>query len=152
MGILHAQGGRIDKAKQLFEKHLNDDARPAAYNNLGNIYLLNAKYEAAMSHYLKALFATPDDGAIYLNLGIAYHKMSDRAKTDEMLDRAYSELGSYRQMCSALGMKLDGSENEEVRSLLREAEKRVLQRRTRPLGTRATEADSKQLPLYWKKR
>ena len=152
LGITHAQAGRIDEAKQVFEKYLNDEAASAAYNNLGNIYFLTAKYEAALSHYLKALEAAPGDGAIYLNLGIAYDRMGARAKTDDMFDRSYSELGSYRQMCYALGLELDGSAHEAVRSLLREAEKRALQRRTRPLGTRAAESDSKQPPLYWKKR
>jgi len=150
LGITYAQRGMLDKAEQGFNKHLNDDASAAAYNNLGNISLRRGNYKEAENHYLKALKADPSDGAIYLNLGIVYAVADEDKKAEAMFDRALHELGSYAQMCYALGIKLDGLDYKEVRVLLRRAEERASPR-TRPLGVRG-KLDSKQSPLYWKRR
>jgi len=151
LGITYVQRGEFDKAEQVFSKHLNDDASAAAYNNLGNISFRCGNFQEAEKHYLKALKDDPGDGAIYLNLGITYAIADEDKKANAMFDRAFRELGSYAQMCYALGIKLDSLEHEELRSRLRETENRALQSRTRPLGIRAM-PDSKQLPLYWKRR
>jgi tetratricopeptide (TPR) repeat protein len=149
LGITYVERGELEKAEQVFNKHLDSDARAAAHNNLGNVSLLNSEYQEAVSRYVEAIKADPD-GAIYLNLGIAYF-IAGENKATEMFDRAYNELGSYAQMCYALGIKLDGLEHKKVRSLLRKAEARALQSRTRPLGTRAIKPGEK-LPLYWKRQ
>jgi len=151
LGITYAQRKELDKAEQVFNKHLNDDASAAAYNNLGNISLRRGNYQGAENRYLKALKADSGDGAIYLNLGIAYAATGEDEKAKTMFDRAFSELGSYARMCYALGIKLNGQEHKEVRLLLRETEKRALQNINRPLGVRAM-PDSEHLPLYWKRR
>jgi tetratricopeptide (TPR) repeat protein len=152
LGITYAQGGVLDRAEQAFNKHLNGDARAAAYNNLGNLYLFKSKYPEAVSHYLKAVEADPGDGGILLNLGIAYFVTGEEDNVvNEMFDRAYSALGSYAQMCYALAINLKGPDHSEVRLLMRKAEERALQNRTRPLGIRAL-PPNKPLPLYWKRR
>ncbi len=151
LGITYIQQGKLDQAELVFNKHLNDDVSAAAYNNLGNISLRRGNFEEAESRYLEALKADPGDGAIYLNLGIVYTVAGKDKKAEAMFDHAFLKLGSYAQMCYALGIKLGGPEHKEVRLLLRGAEKRALQSRTRPLGIRAM-PDSKQLPLYWKRR
>jgi tetratricopeptide (TPR) repeat protein len=151
LGITYAQRGELELAEQVFNKHLSDDASAAAYNNLGNISLRRGNYKEAESHYLNALKADTGDSAIYLNLGIAYAVADEDKKSEAMFDRAFRDLGSYARMCYALGIKLDGLEHKEVRLLLRGAENRALQSRTRPLGVRAM-PDSEQLPLYWKRR
>jgi tetratricopeptide (TPR) repeat protein len=151
LGITYVQHGEYEKAEQIFNRHLNDDASAAAYNNLGNISIRRGNYKEAESRYLEAIKTDPGDGAIYLNLGIAYTIANEDKEAEAMFDSAYSELGSYAQMCYALGIKLDGLEHKEMQLLLKEAENRALQSRTRPLGVRGV-LDSKQLPLYWKRR
>ena len=149
LGITYVEHGKLEKAKQVFKKHLDGDAHATAYNNLGSISLLNSKYQEAMSRYVEAIKADPD-GAIYLNLGIAYF-ITGENKATEMFDRAYNELGTHAQMCYALGIKLDGLEHKNVRSLPRKAEARALESRTRPLGTRTIKPGEK-LPFYWKRQ
>ncbi|MBC8231528.1 tetratricopeptide repeat protein [bacterium] len=151
LGLTYVYRGNLGKAEQVFKNHVNSDASAAAYNNLGNISFRRGNFQEAEKRYLKALKDDPGDGAIYLNLGIAYAVADEDKKANAMFDRAFRELGSYAQMCYALGIKLDSLEYEELRSRLREAEKRALQSRTRPLGIRAM-PDSKPLPLYWKRR
>jgi tetratricopeptide (TPR) repeat protein len=151
LGITYVQRGQLDKAEELFNKHVNSDASAAAHNNLGNVSLHRGNLQEAESYYLKSLEADPGDGAIYLNLGIAYAVADEDNKADAAFDRAFVQLGSYARMCYVLGIKLNGLEHQEVRSLLQQAEERALQSRTRPLGIRARPDNSKNQPLYWKK-
>lgn len=59
LGITYVQRGDLDEAEQIFNKHLNDDASAAAYNNLGNISLRRGKFQEAENRYLKALKDDP---------------------------------------------------------------------------------------------
>jgi tetratricopeptide (TPR) repeat protein len=151
LGITYVQRGEFELAEQIFNRHLNSDASAAAYNNLGNISFRRGNYKEAENLYLKAIEADSGDGAIYLNIGIVYAVAKEDKKAEAMFDRAFRELGSYSQMCYALGIKHDGLEHMEVRLLLREAEERVLQNKTRPLGVKGL-LDNKRMPLYWKRR
>jgi tetratricopeptide (TPR) repeat protein len=150
LGITYVQRGELDRAERIFNNHLNSNLSAAAYNNLGNISLGRGSSQEAISRYLKALEDDPGDGAIYLNLGIAYAVEDENKEAAAMFDRAFEQLGSYARMCYVLGLKLDSLDHKAVRWLMQEAEERALQSRTRPLGIRA-KPDGEQLPLYWKK-
>jgi len=153
LGITSAHLGKLQKAEQIFSEHINDDnvdIAAAALNNLGKISLRRDKIGEAVQHYQSAKEIDPSDSAIYLNLGIAYAIKNKDKEAAAMFDHAFRELGSYAQMCYALGMSSDSQDHKEVSDLLREAEGRSLKKRVRPMGSRAA-LDNKQLPLYWKR-
>jgi len=153
LGITYARCGKLDMAERTFRRHLEGELRAAAYNNLGNVYLCRHKLGEAEDFYFKALEADPDDGAIYLNLGVAYTVAGEEGRAEAMFDSAFCRLGSYVQMCYALGISLGGPDRGGIRSLLREAEERALNYRTVPLGTLgAGPRGTDDIPLYWKRR
>ncbi len=69
IGILFAKYGVYSVAAEYFMKAINLDKNyTSAYVNLGNIYLLNDKYEKAIKYYNKVLKLEPKNKKVLLNL------------------------------------------------------------------------------------
>ena len=70
----------------------------ASYNNIGNVYDSQGKYEEALEYYQKDLDITvrlvgqdhPDVAGSYKNIGIVYGKKGDRAAATEISTKTYN--------------------------------------------------------------
>ncbi|MDR0418700.1 MAG: tetratricopeptide repeat protein [Prevotellaceae bacterium] len=63
-------------AVENYQKAINlDPTNEGAYNNLGNVYHVQGKYNQALEMYQKAIELRPDYANAYYNLGIVYDDM-----------------------------------------------------------------------------
>ena len=118
-------------------------------NNAANVDLLMGNLQQALAKYTQAAKWAPDDGGIYLNIGIVYSKLGDEQKSIEFLERAYTKLGSYAVMCRILNLDEENIFYREVDTLLRKAIQHSTEVLSTALGTRIIERS--QYPLYWKR-
>ncbi len=59
---------------------------PRAYNNLGNAYVKEERYEEAIEQFNKAKAIRPNDAGTYYNLGIVYGKLGLFDKANEQFE------------------------------------------------------------------
>ena len=141
---------RMDDASKVLDQLLAKyPDQPVLLNNAGNVDLLAGNPQQAVARYAKAAERAPDDGGLYLNMGIAYHKLGDEDRSIESFGKAYTQLGSYVAMCRLLNLDAESRFYEEVDSLLRKAVRRTTDIFTVALGSRSL--TKSQYPLYWKR-
>ena len=141
---------RLEDAAKVYEQLLQEyPDQPVLLNNAANVDLLMGNIELAAEKYSRSADRAPDDGGLYLNMGIAYDKLGDEEKSMEYLRKAYTKLGSYIAMCRLLNLDEESRFYEEVDSLLRKAVRRASEVFTVALGTRSLKKS--QYPLYWKR-
>jgi Flp pilus assembly protein TadD len=104
--------------------------------------------EKAVERYALAVSRAPDDGGLYLNMGIAYHRMGDKAKSIELIGKAHTKLGSYVAMHNTLNMDRENAAYGEIDSLLRQASHET-GISSIALATRSLTGSG--YPLYWKR-
>jgi tetratricopeptide (TPR) repeat protein len=87
LGILYAEHGYSDNAREEFEKVLKNDPENAfALNNLGNIHFLDDNYQAALEKYREAEAELPDDAEIKINLALTYYRLGNIEKAQEKFE------------------------------------------------------------------
>ncbi|MDD2928889.1 MAG: tetratricopeptide repeat protein [Sideroxydans sp.] len=78
VGIILAKIGDRKEAMKYFDKVLSLDAKNAsAYNNRGNLYMIDDKYQDAVKAYDAAAKLSPKDAHILINLARAYKRLGD---------------------------------------------------------------------------
>ncbi|MBA3023436.1 MAG: tetratricopeptide repeat protein [Gammaproteobacteria bacterium] len=78
VGIILAKIGDRKEAMKYFEKVLSLDAKNAsAHNNLGNLYMIDDKYQDAVKAYAAAAKLSPNDAHILVNLARAYKRLGN---------------------------------------------------------------------------
>jgi tetratricopeptide (TPR) repeat protein len=77
LGVLYARFGLYDRAEKEFQKALAKTELAAALVNLGNIYFLKEKYEAALDYYERADAREPDNATVLLGLARVNHAMEN---------------------------------------------------------------------------
>lgn len=146
----HIEKEEMAEAAGVFDQLLNeypDD--PLLLNNAANVDMLMGNPQQAVMRYTKALEFSPDDGGLYLNLGIAYHKMGNQEKSMEALGKAYTKLGSYLAMRRELNLDQDSIYYDEIDSLLRRAVRHTTEEFA--ISLRARSLAKTKYPLYWKR-
>jgi len=141
---------RLEDAAKIFNQLLDEyPGQPVLLNNAANVDLLMGNLQQAVTKYAEAADRTPDDGGLYLNMGIAYYKLGDEDKSLECLGKAYTKLGSYMAMRRLLNLDEENRFYEEVDNLLRKAVRRTTDVFTVALGAKSLTKSA--YPLYWKR-
>ena len=130
---------------QLLGKYPNN---PVLLNNAANVELLMGNVEQAVEKYALAVNRSPDDGGLYLNMGIAYHKLRNKAKSIELIRKAHTKLGSYVAMHNMLNLDKADEAYEEIDSLLRQAGQGT---GISSVALAARSLTRSPYPLYWKR-
>jgi len=146
----HIAKDRLEDAARIFRQLLAEyPNEPVLLNNAANVDLLMGNVQQAVAKYAQAVDHMPDDGGLYLNMGIAYHKLGDEDKSLEYLGKAYTKLGSYMAMRRLLNLDEENRFYEEVDTLLRKAIRPTTDVFTVALGARSLKKSA--YPLYWKR-
>ncbi len=141
---------RMEEAAEVFGQLLGKYPEdPVLLNNAANVDVLMGNMQQAVKKYVQAAEFSSDDGGLYLNMGIAYHKMGDEERSMEALGKAYTKLGSYMAMRRELNLDVDNMFYDEIDSLLRKAVRHTTEEFTASL--RARSLTKSQYPLYWKR-
>ncbi|HUU27726.1 MAG TPA: tetratricopeptide repeat protein [archaeon] len=75
-GMVFIQEGRLDSARERFERALSlDRDLVAAYANLGEIYLRQDSLDQALNHFKRVLREVPPDWPLYNNLGQVFDRL-----------------------------------------------------------------------------
>jgi tetratricopeptide (TPR) repeat protein len=146
----HIAEDRLEDAAKIFDQLLAEyPNQPVLLNNAANVDLLMGNVQQAVGKYAQAVDRTPDDGGLYLNMGIAYHKLGDEDRSLGYLGKAYTKLGTYMAMRRLLNLDEENRFYEEVDNLLRKAVRRTTDVFTVALGARSITKSA--YPLYWKR-
>jgi len=82
--LLKAEEGRLEKAEREFQAYLaRFPNHGSALNNLGNIYLLQKRYEEAEIQYKKAIEADSKVASTHANLSLLYAYFPQRLRIEE---------------------------------------------------------------------
>ena len=145
----YVEQGELEDAATTFDQLLSKyPNNPVLLNNAGNVHLLMGNTRQAVEKYSLAVARAPDDGGLYLNMGIAYHRMGNEAKSIELIGKARTKLGSYVAMRNMLSLDKGDAAYKEIDNLLRQA--------SRSAGISSVALAARSLakspyPLYWKR-
>ena len=87
LGVLYAQYGLVDEAKEVFEEVLAENDHYPAMVNLANIYYLEEELPAALSLLERAATIRPDDRAVLLAMTRINHEMGSYARVRALYAR-----------------------------------------------------------------
>jgi tetratricopeptide (TPR) repeat protein len=175
LGIIYAQNGQRDRARQEFVKLLEEPAgRAAALTNLGNLAFLDGKVEDALESYEQAAALDAKDAGVLLNQGLALKQLGRSAEAEKVFAAAVQMAGGVEKASYLLGLpavedtgrgKVSKMTADEVRQMLLKAKSGVPAATTtakpaesntkvtsRPGGARAAEVAVGEQNLYWKDR
>ena len=99
--VTYAKAGNVDAAIAA----LQGISTAAAYNTLGNAYLLKNDLPKAQEYYQKALALTTDDGGIYLNFGLSRYLAGSPDDAVESFQVAISKYESREKAMEVLGLE-----------------------------------------------
>jgi tetratricopeptide (TPR) repeat protein len=105
-GVTFALGRDWTRAESVFVGVLSlapDDAR--AYNNLGNLQVLQGRPEVALAFYDRAAEADPTDGGIRLNRALVMLIQGDSAAASAEASAAIREVGGEGEALRLLGVR-----------------------------------------------
>jgi len=177
LGIIYAQNGQTNEARQEFVKLLEEPTgRAAALTNLGNLGMLDGDVDVALENYTQAAALDTADGGILLNLGIAYNQAGKDDAAADAIARALTKTGGPERAQYLLGIRSDSDtskgkvsklSNEELKAMLNKAKAKVpaagatptpaqktgsTQVVSRPGGARAADVSVGATSLYWKEK
>ena len=89
MGIIYAERGQLDKAKEVYEKSVAADPRFAdGWMNLGAISAQMGNFPEAIRYFEEALKYDPENVRLLTMLGSAYRDIGQADKGQPYLDKA----------------------------------------------------------------
>ena len=115
LGIDQLGNNELYAARQnfLFIINMNDsmpapqqqarELRPAAFNNLGVVDMLEGNFNAAIKNFLQAIELSPDYSEAYFNIGVVYNKMGTLKKAEEAFLKAIELDPEYGRAHYSLG-------------------------------------------------
>ena len=173
LGIIYAQNGQAESARQEFVKLLEvPRGRAIALTNLGNLAFVEGELEEALKSYQQAAALDDNDAGILLNQGLAFKFLGLTEEAEKSFAAAVEMGGGVEKASYLLGLyttddsgrgKVSKMTSDELRQMLVKADTKVLTKdkktvkqatpkvTTRPGGSRAAEAVGEQ-NLYWKDR
>jgi tetratricopeptide (TPR) repeat protein len=107
LGIILAKAGDYKEAMKHFDKVISIDPKnSAAFNNRGNIFMIQDRYKDAQKAYLFAAQASPNDAEIWMNMTKAFKATNDIKKAKEAFNKAQSLEPSVKKRYKALSLEL----------------------------------------------
>jgi len=176
LGIIYAQNGQRDEARQEFVKLMEEpQGRAAALTNLGNLSFLDGKVDDALESYKQASMLDAKDPGILLNQGLALKELGRTEEAEKAFSAAVQMAGGVEKASYLLGLpstpddtgrgKVSKMTADEVRQMLLKTKTDVLKAApetknaenqpkvtSRPGGARAAEVSVGDQNLYWKDR
>lgn len=92
---------KYDDAEKLISKF----SGATTYNSLGNIYFLKNEPQKAFELYKKSADLDPDDGGVYLNIGLLFYLNDDPETAKQFFELAISKFESPQKAYEALGIE-----------------------------------------------
>lgn len=175
LGIIYAQNGQRDQARQEFVRLLEEpQGRAAALTNLGNLSFLEGKVDEALESYRQAGALDTKDPGILLDQGLALKQLGHPDEAEKVFASAVDMAGGVEKASYLLGLstsddtgrgKVSKMTADEVRQMLLKAKTNVPKSDanaktttpqakvvSRPGGARAAEVSVGDQNLYWKDR
>lgn len=175
LGIIYAQNGQRDEARQEFVRLLEEpQGRAAALTNLGNLSFLEGKVDEALESYRQAGALDTKDPGILLDQGLALKQLGHPDEAEKVFASAVEMAGGVEKASYLLGLataedtgrgKVSKMTADEVRQMLLKAKTSVPKSDanaknttpqakvvSRPGGARAAEVSVGDQNLYWKDR
>lgn len=87
------------------EKFISKFSGAVTYNSLGNIYFLKNEPQKALEFYKKSTDIDPNDGGVYLNIGLLFYLNDDKETAQEFFNIAVSKFESLEKAYEALGIE-----------------------------------------------
>ena len=176
LGIIYAQNGQHDEARQEFVKLMEEPTgRAAALTNLGNLAFLDGKVDDALESYKQAQALDDKDPGILLDQGLALKELGRTDEADKVFQAAVQMAGGVEKASYLLGLptapddtgrgKVSKMTADEVRQMLLKTKAEVPKAApttknadvqpkvtSRPGGARAADVSVGDQNLYWKDR
>lgn len=176
LGIIYAQNGQRDEARQEFVKLMEEpQGRAAALTNLGNLSFLDGKVDDALESYKQAQALDDKDPGILLDQGLALKELGRTDEADKVFQAAVQMAGGVEKASYLLGLptapddtgrgKVSKMTADEVRQMLMKTKTEVPKSApttknadeqpkvtSRPGGARAADVSVGDQNLYWKDR
>ena len=176
LGIIYAQNGQHDEARQEFVKLMEEPTgRAAALTNLGNLSFLDGKVDDALESYKQAAALDGTDPGIVLDQGLALKELGRTDEAEKAFSAAVQMAGGVEKASYLLGLpttpddtgrgKVSKMTADEVRQMLLKAKTEVPKASpstknaeaqpkvtSRPGGARAADVSVGDQNLYWKDR
>jgi len=176
LGIIYAQNGQRDEARQEFVKLMEEpQGRSAALTNLGNLSFLDGKVEDALESYKQAAALDDKDPGVLLDQGLALKELGRTDEAEKAFSAAVQMAGGVEKASYLLGLpstpddtgrgKVSKMTADEVRQMLLKAKTEVPKSApmtknadvqpkvtSRPGGARAADVSVGDQNLYWKDR
>jgi tetratricopeptide (TPR) repeat protein len=177
LGIIYAQNGQHDEARQEFVKLMEEpQGRAAALTNLGNLSFLDGKIDDALESYKQASALDGKDPGILLDQGLALKEMGRTDEAEKAFSAAVQMAGGVEKASYLLGLpstpddtgrgKVSKMTADEVRQMLLKTKTEVPKAQvsgkqssdpqpkvtSRPGGARAADVSVGDQNLYWKDR
>jgi tetratricopeptide (TPR) repeat protein len=175
LGVIYAQNGQHERARQEFVKLLEEpQGRAAALTDLGNLAFLDGQVEDALKSYQQAAALDSADPGILLNQGLAQKELGHAEEAEKAFASAVQMAGGVEKASYLLGLptvedtgrgKVSKMTADEVRQMLLKAKAGVPTTQapaktpesatkvtSRPGGARAADVSVGEQNLYWKDR
>ncbi len=142
---------KLAKIFVLFDKHneaekfISKFSGAVTYNSLGNIYFLKNEPEKALEFYRKSTDIDPDDGGVYLNIGLLFYLSGEEQMAQEFFSIAISKFESPEKAYEVLGIEDILKELESVAAEKKDvSKKRVSKEELKKMIQEASKTSSKQ--------
>ncbi|GAB4116899.1 MAG: hypothetical protein Fur0026_04630 [Sideroxydans sp.] len=107
IGIILARIGDRKEAMKYFDKIISLDAKNAdAWNNRGNLLMIEDKYQDAVKAYRTAQQTSPQDAQILVNLARAYKRLGDTKNAKAAFTKAKQLNPAVQKQYRALALEL----------------------------------------------
>ncbi|MDW8109582.1 MAG: tetratricopeptide repeat protein [Candidatus Kryptonium sp.] len=111
---------KYDEAEKFIAKFSN----AVTYNSLGNIYFLKNEAQKAFEFYKKSTELDPNDGGVYLNIGLLLYLNDDTETAKQFFELAISKFDSPQKAYEILGIEDILRELGEVAAEKKDASKK----------------------------
>jgi sugar lactone lactonase YvrE/tetratricopeptide (TPR) repeat protein len=107
VGIIMAKNGDPKEGMQYFDKVIAIDPKNAsAFNNRGNLFMIQDKFRDAQKAYASAAQYAPDDAEVWVNLARSYKATTETKKAKEAISKAQTIDPSVKKRYKTLSLEL----------------------------------------------